>query len=93
MPKTTSWEEVDVEEEVDSISLSVGEVESNTPEVLPTPRKSTVYFGYHGQTVARDPWDSGTLLADRTDKQPQRLTVQDLASTSLPDATLAYLSA
>lgn len=99
--KTTSWEELDGEEEVNSISMSVGEVDSNTLE-LRSPRLasrpflaswpkgvSTVYLGCHGQTVARDPSDSGILLAGGADKQPRKLTVQDLATSRPRDHVAA----
>ena len=109
MPKTTGgWPDLDVMEEAESVRVSSAEIGAGSSEWLggpdnEPPNKRNVqnslgkhriaYFACHGVSDAADPSNSGLLLADGGDGQPERLTARDIADLSLKHAELAYLSA
>ncbi|OSS52450.1 hypothetical protein B5807_01875 [Epicoccum nigrum] len=52
-----------------------------------------VHFGCHGEADPLHPRKSCLFVAVDEDRTPERITVEDLIQTNLPDARLAYLSA
>jgi tetratricopeptide (TPR) repeat protein len=97
MKETTGKEALDIDEEI----LLVKQL--TTCEPLISPRKaavmrelrnsSIVHFACHGEADPAHPRKSTLYVGDGEDNNPERITVEDLATLDLPIAQLAYLSA
>ncbi|KAK4960803.1 hypothetical protein LTR66_012868 [Elasticomyces elasticus] len=103
MPKTTGWVDLDIAEEVSAIQERIGGSDIFKIETLATPSKGEVleklkvsgmvHFACHGKSDSKDPSNSGLFFKDGPDGKAEHLTIRELATISLEQVQMAYLSA
>ena len=103
MPRTTGYDDLSTQDEVETILQSAPILGFQTVDVLETPDKTavleslrrspTIHFACHGTTDPIDPSNSGLELRDGPDGRPEHLTVLEVADVFLPQARMVYLSA
>ncbi|KAG9656712.1 hypothetical protein KCU95_g13503, partial [Aureobasidium melanogenum] len=102
MPKTTSKEDLDVEEERKILDKTAKEakgdlkmlVSPSERQVMNALRKCQIaHFACHGISDAKFPSKSCLILGDDAQGNPERMSVTKLASTNFGKPLLIYLSA
>jgi CHAT domain-containing protein len=102
MPQTSGYSDLSVEEEAKYVEQTAIAMGSHV-EVVQYPSRekalqlfdeySTIFLGCHGETDPRNPSNSGILVASGPGRQPEKLTVRDVATKALSNALLVYFSA